>query len=155
MPLLILKKKESIDLPLNLVTTIPHSLPVIEQQPWKHRGLVSSGRDTGVAVNRRISSAGSRLHRRRDIDRCCRLMPNLGRLTGRGRTSISIPSRQPFAIRQLTSPDRISQTLLYPVPDSGAPSGFARSHSSVRSCLRKRRARPTEYRRSSSPATSR
>ena len=29
-------------------TSIPHSLPVIEQQPQKHRGLLSSGRDTGV-----------------------------------------------------------------------------------------------------------
>lgn len=65
------------------------------------------------------------------------------------------PMAQETEHRQLASPERISQTRLYPVPDSGAPSGLTPSHSSAPSPCRKRRAAPTEYRPSSSPVTSR
>ena len=59
------------------------------------------------------------------------------------------------AFRQLDSPERISQTRLYPVPVSGAPSGRKSCQSSVPSSCKNRRAPPTEYRRSSAPVTSR
>lgn len=45
---------------------------------------------------------------------------------------------------QPTSPDSTSQTRLYPVPDSAAPSGLTPSHASTPSPRRKRRASPTE-----------